>query len=83
MIEVKGYASSVGSVALNQQLSEDRADAVSNILVQQGHIPLTRMLAPGAMGESHQVGNDKTAEGEAENRRVVIRALQNKGIAGI
>ena len=83
MIEVKGYASSVGSVTLNQKLSEDRADAVANLLVQQGHIPLTRMLAPGAMGESHQVGNDKTAEGQAENRRVVVRVLQNKGIAGI
>jgi OmpA-OmpF porin, OOP family len=83
MIEVKGFASSVGSVTLNQQLSEDRADEVTKILVQQGHIPLTRMLAPGAMGESHQVGNDKTAEGQAENRRVVVRVLQNKGIAGI
>ena len=83
MIEVKGYASSVGSVTLNQRLSEDRADAVTNILVQQGHISLTRMLAPGAMGESHQVGNDKTAEGQRENRRVVVRVLQNKGIAGI
>jgi len=83
MIEVKGYASSVGSVSLNQRLSEDRADEVTKILVQQGHISLTRMLAPGAMGESHQVGNDKTAEGQAENRRVVVRVLQNKGIAGI
>jgi OmpA-OmpF porin, OOP family len=83
MIEVRGYASSVGSVGYNQQLSEDRADAVSNILVQQGHIPLTRMLAPGAMGETHQIGDDKTAEGQAENRRVVVRVLQNKGIAGI
>jgi OmpA-OmpF porin, OOP family len=83
VIEVKGYASSVGSVALNQQLSEDRADAVTNILVQQGHIPLTRMLAPGAMGEAHQIGNDKTEKGQAENRRVVVRLLQNKGIAGI
>jgi len=83
MIEVKGYASSVGSVTLNQKLSEDRADAVTNILVQQGHISLTTMLATGAMGESHQVGNDKTAEGQAENRRVVVRVLQNKGIAGI
>ena len=83
VIEVKGYASSVGSVSLNQQLSEDRADDVTNILVQQGHIPLTRMLAPGAMGETHQIGNDKTAEGQAENRRVVVRVLQNKGIAGI
>ena len=81
-IQVKGYASSVGSVTLNQQLSEDRANNVSNILVQQGHVPLTNMLAPGAMGESRQVGNDKTAEGQAENRRVVVRALLNKGIAG-
>lgn len=83
MIEVKGYASTAGSVALNQQLSEDRADNVTNILLQQGHIPLTRMLAPGAMGESHQVGDDKTAEGQAENRRVVVRVLQNKAIAGV
>jgi OmpA-OmpF porin, OOP family len=35
MIEVKGYASSVGSVALNQQPSEDRANDVTNILLQQ------------------------------------------------
>ncbi|HTV64624.1 MAG TPA: OmpA family protein [Bryocella sp.] len=82
MIQVKGYASSVGSASLNQKLSEDRANNVTNILLQQGHIPLTRMLAPGAMGETRQVGNDKTAEGQAENRRVVVRVLQNKGIAG-
>jgi len=83
MVEVKGYASSVGSTELNQQLSEDRADAVTNILVQQGHIPLTRMLAPGAMGETHQVGANTTEKGQAENRRVVVRVLQNKAIAGI
>jgi len=82
-IEVKGYASSVGSKTLNQQLSEDRADNVTNILLQDGHIPLTRMLAPAAMGESRQVGSDKTAEGQAENRRVVVRVLQNKAIAGV
>jgi len=82
MIEVKGYASAVGSVALNQQLSEDRADNVTNILIQQGQIPLTRMLAPGAMGETNQVGDDKTEKGQAENRRVVVRVLQNKAIAG-
>ena len=83
IIEVKGYASSVGSASLNQKLSEDRASNVANILLQHGHIPLTNMLAPGAMGESQQVGNDKTAEGEAQNRRVVVRVLQNKGIAGV
>jgi OmpA-OmpF porin, OOP family len=83
VIEVHGYASAVGSVAVNQKLSEDRADNVTNILIQQGHIPLTRMLAPGAMGESRQVGNDKTEKGQAENRRVVVRVLQNKAIAGV
>jgi hypothetical protein len=41
------------------------------------------MLAPGAMGESQQTGNEKTAQGQAENRRVVVRLLQNKAIAGI
>jgi OOP family OmpA-OmpF porin len=83
MIEVKGYASSTGNAASNQKLSEDRADNVTNILLQQGKAPLTRMLAPGAMGESDQIGNAKTPEGEAENRRVVVRVLQNKAIAGV
>ena len=82
-IQVKGYASATGSAALNQKLSEQRAGNVTNILIQQGHIPLTNLLAPGAMGESRQVGDDKTADGEAENRRVVVRVLQNKAIAGI
>src|SRR3981189_559972 len=51
-------------------------------LAQQGEIPLTNMLAPGAMGTSRQVAADSTAEGQADNRRVVVRILQNKGIAG-
>jgi outer membrane protein OmpA-like peptidoglycan-associated protein len=83
VIEVKGYASSVDSVVLNQQLREDRANAVTNLLVQQGHIPLTRMLAPSAMGEARQIGKNMTEQAQAENRRVVVRVLQNKGIAGI
>lgn len=82
VIEVKGYASSSGSTELNQKLSQDRASNVTNILIQKGHIPLTRMLAPGAIGEAHQIGNPNTAEGEAQNRRVVVRVLQNKAIAG-
>jgi outer membrane protein OmpA-like peptidoglycan-associated protein len=82
VIQVKGYASSVGSAALNQKLSSERAENVTNFLEQQGKIPLTNMLAPGAMGTSRQVAPDTTAEGQAENRRVVVRILQNKGIAG-
>ena len=83
MIQVKGYASSSGSVALNQKLSEERANNVANYLLQQGHVPLSRMLAPGAMGESRQMEAGKANDSEAENRRVVVRVLQNKGIAGI
>jgi OmpA-OmpF porin, OOP family len=82
ILQVQGYASKVGSAALNQRLSSERANAVTAILEQQGGIPLTNMLAPGAMGTSSQVDSDKTAEGQAENRRVVVRILQNKGIAG-
>ena len=83
MIEVKGYASAVGSPQVNQKISQERAQNVANILLQQGKVPLTRMLAPGAMGDSDQVGTNKTVEGQAENRRVVVRVLQNKAIAGI
>jgi len=82
VIQVKGYASSVGSAALNQKLSTERADNVTDFLEQQGGIPLTNILAPGAMGTSRQVAPDTTAEGQADNRRVVVRILQNKGIAG-
>jgi len=82
VIQVKGYASQVGSAALNQKLSTERAENVTNFLEQQGQIPLTNILAPGAMGTSKQVAPDTTAEGQAENRRVVVRILQNKGIAG-
>ena len=82
VILVKGYASAVGSAALNQKLSTERADNVADFLEQQGHIPLTNMLAPGAMGTSKQVAPDTSTEGQAENRRVVVRILQNKGIAG-
>ena len=82
IIQVQGYASAVGSAALNQRLSSERANAVTAVLEQQGGVPLTNMLAPGAMGTSSQVDSDKTAEGQAENRRVVVRILQNKGISG-
>jgi outer membrane protein OmpA-like peptidoglycan-associated protein len=82
IIQVQGYASAVGSAALNQKLSQERADNVLSFLEQDGQIPLTNVLAPGAMGTSDQVAPDATVEGQAQNRRVVVRILQNKGIAG-
>jgi OmpA-OmpF porin, OOP family len=82
VIQVKGYASAVGSASLNQKLSIERANAVTQYLEQDANVPLTNMLAPGAMGTADQVAPDKTAEGQAQNRRVVVMILQNKGIAG-
>jgi outer membrane protein OmpA-like peptidoglycan-associated protein len=79
---VQGYASKVGSAAFNQKLSSERAANVTEFLEQQGNIPLTNMLAPGAMGTSQQVAPDTTTEGQAEDRRVVVKILQNKGISG-
>lgn len=60
----------------------ERADNVLFFLEQDGKIPLTNVLAPGAMGTTDQVASNQTAEGQAENRRVVVRILQNKGIGG-
>lgn len=82
MVQVKGYASASGSAALNQRLSHERAAAVSAVLLQQSRVPLSRMLAPGAMGEVEAKEGAKPAD-EAEDRKVVVRVLQNKGIAGI
>jgi outer membrane protein OmpA-like peptidoglycan-associated protein len=82
VIQVKGYASAVGSASLNQKLSVERANAVSQYLEQDANVPLTNMLAPGAMGTADQVGPDNSTEGQAQNRRVVVMILQNKGIAG-
>lgn len=81
MIEVQGYASKVGSPSLNQRLSSERADAVLTI-IQQAGVPLTRILAPAAMGTTEQVANNHTRKGQAENRRVVVTIVVNKGITG-
>lgn len=81
MIEVKGYASTSGSAAMNQKLSQQRAENVVNYLQQTAKVPLSRMLAPGAMGESE--ADEQPAKDDAEARKVVVRVLQNKAIAGI
>jgi OmpA-OmpF porin, OOP family len=79
MIQVQGYASAVGSKAANQTLSLRRAQAVTAELQQSG-VPLTNIFVPGAMGITDQVASNKTAKGQAENRRTVVTLLQNKGI---
>jgi outer membrane protein OmpA-like peptidoglycan-associated protein len=82
VIEVKGYADSVGRLAANQQLSKERAEAVVAYLLQDCHVPVKNIVAPGAMSETHPVASNETPSGRAENRRVEIRLLVNRGIAG-
>ena len=82
LIEVKGFADSSGNAIMNEQLSEDRAEAVVGYLVQQCHVPVHRIVAPGAVGEYQPVASNETKEGRAQNRRVEVKVLLNKGIAG-
>jgi OmpA-OmpF porin, OOP family len=80
MMQVEGFASAVGPYTLNQRLSFERAAAVAAVLQQSG-IPPTNMLTPATMGVSIQVADNRTAQGQAENRRTVVSILRNKGIA--
>ena len=80
-ISVEGFASAVGSMPLNQRLSGERADAVAAILQQSGVAP-SNMLVPAAMGISEQVAPNKTEKDQAQNRRAVVRILQNRGVTG-
>jgi OmpA-OmpF porin, OOP family len=82
IIEVTGYADSSGSAAMNTTLSENRAKGVITFLMQQGNVPVRHIVAPGAMGEYGSAAPNETKAGRAENRRVVVKVLVNKGIAG-
>jgi len=80
VLEVSGYADSRGSIALNRALSQRRADAVIRYLVENHSIPLRRIVTPYGYGELNPVGDNTSREGRAENRRVEIKLLVNKGL---
>jgi outer membrane protein OmpA-like peptidoglycan-associated protein len=82
IIEVTGYADSTGAAAMNTRLSEQRAKAVVTFLMQQGGVPVRHIIAPGAMGEYGAAATNETKAGRAENRRVEVKVLVNKGITG-
>jgi len=82
IVEVTGYEDSTGDAAMNTKLSEDRAKAVVTYLVQQGNVPIRHIVAPGAMGEYGAAAPNETESGRAENRRVEVKVLVNKGING-
>jgi outer membrane protein OmpA-like peptidoglycan-associated protein len=79
MIQVKAFASAVGPYQLNQRLSLERANRVTQILQQSG-VPPTNVFVPAGMGVTEQVATNKTRQGQAENRRAVVTLLQNKGL---
>jgi OmpA-OmpF porin, OOP family len=82
IVEVTGFADSTGSAAINTKLSEDRARAVVMYLFQQCNVPMRHIVAPGAMGEYGPTATNETKAGRSENRRVEVKVLVNKGIAG-
>lgn len=69
-VAIEGHTDSTGSETYNQQLSQRRAEAVVDVLVNQFGIARDR-LKPQGFGEANPVASNDTAEGRAENRRVM------------
>lgn len=80
MIEVGGFADSTGGEARNFRLSRLRADAVIQYLAVNHKIPLRRFISPMGYGETGAVANNKTSSGRAQNRRVEVKILSNRGM---
>jgi outer membrane protein OmpA-like peptidoglycan-associated protein len=80
VIEVSGFADTTGSVATNRALSQRRADAVIRYLVENHRIPLRRIVTPYGFGETQAIADNRTRDGRAQNRRVEVKVLVNKGL---
>ena len=73
LIDIYGHTDSVGSEAYNQELSENRARAVSTYLSTRGVQPVR--IATLGYGETQPIADNATEEGRAANRRVEIRIV--------
>jgi len=71
-VSLVGYTDSRGTDAYNMKLSQRRADAVKKFLVDNGHVKADMITAVGK-GKADPIGDNKTKEGQFENRRVEIR----------
>jgi outer membrane protein OmpA-like peptidoglycan-associated protein len=80
VLEVSGFASAEGGTELNRRLSQQRADAVIRYLVENHNLPLRRIVTPYGYGEAQPVADNKTRDGRAENRRVEVKILVNRGL---
>jgi outer membrane protein OmpA-like peptidoglycan-associated protein len=81
MIQVKGFADSSGNAVMNQTLSRQRAEAIIAYLMQQCNVSPRHIVAPGAMGISNPIASNETAQGRAQNRRVEVTVLANRGVS--
>ena len=72
--EIEGHTDNVGGKAINEKVGMERAEAVKRYLFEQHQIPLHKMNVI-SYGSEQPVASNKTREGRAQNRRVVIRVL--------
>ncbi|HSK71342.1 MAG TPA: OmpA family protein [Pyrinomonadaceae bacterium] len=79
-IEITGFASADGNEKANKALSERRAKAVIDYLVETHNIPLRRLGNSYGFGELQAVADNSTREGREQNRRVEIKLLVNRGL---
>jgi outer membrane protein OmpA-like peptidoglycan-associated protein len=80
MIEVTGFASAEGGTKKNKALSDRRAQAVKEYLIETHNIPLRRMSTSYGFGELQAVADNATREGREQNRRVEVKLLVSRGI---
>lgn len=80
VIEVTGFASSDGSTARNKALSQRRAQAVIDYLVENHNVPLRRVGQSYGFGELQAIADNTTLEGRQQNRRVEIKLLASRGL---
>lgn len=73
-IEVEGYTDNVGNKEYNRQLGLERAEAVKRYLYEQHQIPLHR-ISVISYGADKPIAPNKTRDGRAKNRRVVVKVL--------
>jgi outer membrane protein OmpA-like peptidoglycan-associated protein len=80
VLEISGFADSTGSVNRNRVLSQRRADTVIRYLIENHNIPLRRIVTPYGYGETNPVAENTSRDGRAQNRRVEVKLLVNKGL---
>jgi outer membrane protein OmpA-like peptidoglycan-associated protein len=73
-IEIEGHTDNVGDKKYNERLGMSRAEAVKMYLYEQHQVPLHKMNVV-SYGEDKPAGDNKTRDGRAQNRRVVIKVL--------